>query len=95
MIDDELDRILQDIEPEQDYLTKKVKHSQKYEEYILDEISDDNKEIVHTPERKEVSLISKHFVNGFVNGIHRHIELSRSIRSRMDIAEIPNKLFQF
>ncbi len=92
MIDDELDRILQDIEPEQDYLTKKVKHSQKYEEYILDEISDDNKEIVHTPERKEVSLISKHFVNGFVNGIHRHIELSRSIRSRMDIAEIPEQI---
>lgn len=52
MIDDELDRILQDIEPEQDYVTKKLSNSNKYEEYILDEITEENKEIANTPGKK-------------------------------------------
>ncbi|MCX8124399.1 MAG: hypothetical protein N3F66_09565 [Spirochaetes bacterium] len=91
MIDDELDRILQDIDSEKDFTVQKSpgKH---FKEVTFENEHDEIVHEVPLPEKKDVSEVTKFFKRGLSNGIHRHVELAKLLRSRLDIAEVPEQV---
>ncbi len=92
MIDDELDRLLQDIDSEKDYTVQKghVKHfAEPTLDSSFDEASLQKKPIT---DKKDVTEVAKFFKRGISNGIHRHIELAKLLRSRLDITEVPEQV---
>ncbi|MEJ5360521.1 MAG: hypothetical protein WHV26_00540 [Spirochaetota bacterium] len=91
MIDDELDRLLQDIDSDKDYTVQKA-HVKHFTEHALDSELYETSHDIPLPEKKDTSEVVKFFKRGLPNGIHRHIELAKLLRSRLDIAEVPEQI---
>lgn len=91
MIDDELDRLLQDIDSDSDYTVQKP-HVKHVVEHTLEDQLDETLRDVPLPDKKNISEVAKFFERGLHNGIHRHIELAKLLRSRLDIAEVPEQI---
>ncbi|MGQ9842088.1 MAG: hypothetical protein ACUVRK_00855 [Spirochaetota bacterium] len=91
MIDDELDRLLQDIDSDTDYTVQKP-HVKHFVEHTLQDKLDETLRDVPLPDKKNISDVTKFFKGGLYNGIHKHIELAKLFRSRFDIAEVPEQI---
>lgn len=91
MIDDELDRLLQDIDSDKDYTAQKA-HAKHFKEHVLDSELDETIHDIPLPEKKNISEVVKFFKRGLSSGIHRHIELAKLLRSRLDITEVPEQI---
>ncbi|MEW6526335.1 MAG: hypothetical protein AB1444_06680 [Spirochaetota bacterium] len=91
MIDDELDRLLQDIDSEKDHTVQKA-HIKQFTEHILDSELYETSHDIPLPDKKNISEVVKFFKRGLSNGIHRHIELAKLLRSRLDITEVPEQV---
>lgn len=91
MIDDELDRLLQDIDSEKDYTVQKS-HVRHFAETAPESQFDETLRDIPLPQKKNISEVGKFFKRGLQQGIHRHIELAKLLRSRLDIAEVPEQV---
>jgi len=91
MIDDELDRLLEDIDSDKDYTVHKS-HVKHYAGHNIENQIDEASRDIPLPEKKNISDVAKFFKLGLSNGIHRHIELAKLFRSRLDIAEVPEQV---
>ncbi len=91
MIDDELDRLLQDIDSDKDF-TVHTSNKKHYKDPIFDSEHDEILRDVPVDEKKDISEVTKFFKRGLSNGIHRHIELAKLLRSRLDITEVPEQI---
>lgn len=90
MIDDELDRILEDIDSEKEYAAKKGSKNPEVQFYEQElEVSP---QTGYVPDKKDVSLINQYFNAELPQSIHRHIDLAKIIRMRLDITEVPEQI---
>ncbi len=91
MIDDELDRLLQDIDSDTDDTVQKA-HVKHFTEHTFDGELYETSHDIPLPEKKNVSEVVTFYKRGIPNGIHRHIELAKLLRSRLDITEVPEQV---